>query len=161
MNIEALPISFFCNYGEAQITRTDDCVMFEWSLNCVCVCMTISYNWMQFLDLLVLFSSDIFLLSVKKNIISKLLFYLKCFLQPEHQQLIVDSGALIHLVDLLKRHKDGLTSRAINSLIRRAADAITNLAHENSSIKTRVRFCLLLRLAYLKFSLDLFLILLS
>ncbi|KOM36134.1 hypothetical protein LR48_Vigan02g228400 [Vigna angularis] len=58
---------------------------------------------------------------------------------PEHQQLIVDSGALIHLVDLLKRHKDGLTSRAINSLIRRAADAITNLAHENSSIKTRVR----------------------
>ncbi|XP_014524181.1 ARM REPEAT PROTEIN INTERACTING WITH ABF2 [Vigna radiata var. radiata] len=59
--------------------------------------------------------------------------------KPEHQQLIVDSGALIHLVDLLKRHKDGLTSRAINSLIRRAADAITNLAHENSSIKTRVR----------------------
>ncbi|RDY01205.1 Arm repeat protein with ABF2, partial [Mucuna pruriens] len=59
--------------------------------------------------------------------------------KPEHQQLIVDSGALKHLVDLLKRHKNGLTSRAINSLIRRAADAITNLAHENSSIKTRVR----------------------
>ncbi|KAJ1423782.1 SKP1/BTB/POZ domain superfamily [Sesbania bispinosa] len=59
--------------------------------------------------------------------------------KPEHQQLIVDSGALTHLVDLLKRHKNGLTSRAINSLIRRAADAITNLAHENSSIKTRVR----------------------
>ncbi|KAL4373681.1 hypothetical protein AHAS_Ahas05G0106100 [Arachis hypogaea] len=60
-------------------------------------------------------------------------------LQPEHQQLIVDNGALKHLVDLLKRHKNGLTSRAINSLIRRAADAITNLAHENSCIKTRVR----------------------
>ncbi|XP_027367888.1 ARM REPEAT PROTEIN INTERACTING WITH ABF2-like [Abrus precatorius] len=59
--------------------------------------------------------------------------------KPEHQQLIVDSGALTHLVELLKRHKNGLTSRAINSLIRRAADAITNLAHENSSIKTRVR----------------------
>jgi len=117
---------------------------------------------MQLLNLLVLcflFSSDIFLSSVKKNIIAKLLFYFECFLQPEHQQLIVDSGALIHLVDLLKRHKDGLTSRAINSLIRRAADAITNLAHENSSIKTRVRFCLLLRLAYLKFILDLFSIL--
>jgi hypothetical protein len=28
----------------------------------------------------------------------------------------------------------------VNSVIRRAADAITNLAHENSSIKTRVRF---------------------
>ncbi|KAL2948565.1 hypothetical protein AAZX31_20G131300 [Glycine max] len=59
--------------------------------------------------------------------------------KPEHQQLIVDSSALTHLVDLLKRHRNGLTSRAINSLIRRAADAITNLAHENSNIKTRVR----------------------
>ncbi|GAU14871.1 hypothetical protein TSUD_46640 [Trifolium subterraneum] len=57
----------------------------------------------------------------------------------EHQQLIVDSGALTHLVDLLKRHTNGLTSRAINSLIRRAADAVTNLAHENSNIKTHVR----------------------
>ncbi|XP_052188436.1 ARM REPEAT PROTEIN INTERACTING WITH ABF2 [Diospyros lotus] len=59
--------------------------------------------------------------------------------KPEHQQLIVDNGALPHLVDLLKRHKDGSSSRAVNSVIRRAADAITNLAHENSSIKTRVR----------------------
>ncbi|KAE9612804.1 putative chromatin remodeling & transcription regulator BTB-POZ family [Lupinus albus] len=59
--------------------------------------------------------------------------------KPEHQQLIVDNGALKHLVDLLKRHDNVLTSRAVNSLIRRAADAITNLAHENSSIKTRVR----------------------
>ncbi|GLU08845.1 hypothetical protein SLE2022_257300 [Rubroshorea leprosula] len=60
-------------------------------------------------------------------------------IKPEHQQLIVDSGALSHLVDLLKRHKDGSSSRAVISVIRRAADAITNLAHENSSIKTRVR----------------------
>ena len=49
-----------------------------------------------------------------------------------------------HLVSLLKRqrdvHRDGSNSRAVNSVIRRAADAITNLAHENSSIKTRVRF---------------------
>lgn len=43
-------------------------------------------------------------------------------------------------MDLLKRHKEGSSSRAVNSVIRRAADAITNLAHENSSIKTRVRF---------------------
>lgn len=43
-------------------------------------------------------------------------------------------------MDLLKRHKDGQNSRAVNGVIRRAADAITNLAHENSSIKTRVRF---------------------
>ncbi|KAM7485566.1 hypothetical protein LguiA_001575 [Lonicera macranthoides] len=61
-------------------------------------------------------------------------------IMPEHQQLIVDTGALPHLVNLLKRHRDSSGSRAANSVIRRAADAITNLAHENSSIKTRVRF---------------------
>lgn len=60
-------------------------------------------------------------------------------IKPEHQQLIVDAGALPHLVALLKRHRDGQNSRAVNGVIRRAADAITNLAHENSSIKTRVR----------------------
>jgi predicted ribosome-associated RNA-binding protein Tma20 len=60
-------------------------------------------------------------------------------IKPEYQKLIVDKGALPHLVNLLKRNKDGSSSRAVNSVIRRAADAITNLAHENSSIKTRVR----------------------
>ncbi|CAA3033603.1 ARM REPEAT PROTEIN INTERACTING WITH ABF2-like isoform X1 [Olea europaea subsp. europaea] len=60
-------------------------------------------------------------------------------IKPEHQQLIVDAGALPHLVDLLKRQGDNHNSRAVNGVIRRAADAITNLAHENSSIKTRVR----------------------
>ncbi|KAL4296698.1 hypothetical protein GQ457_12G003220 [Hibiscus cannabinus] len=59
--------------------------------------------------------------------------------KPEHQQLIVDSGALSHLVNLLHRNKDSSISRAVISVIRRAADAVTNLAHENSSIKTRVR----------------------
>ncbi|TYH55673.1 hypothetical protein ES332_D09G251300v1 [Gossypium tomentosum] len=59
--------------------------------------------------------------------------------KPEHQQLIVDSGALSHLVNLLRRHKDSSISRAVISVIRRAADALTNLAHENSSIKTSVR----------------------
>ncbi|XP_068662768.1 ARM REPEAT PROTEIN INTERACTING WITH ABF2-like [Aristolochia californica] len=59
--------------------------------------------------------------------------------KPEHQQLIVDSGALPHLVSLLKRCTDGSNSRAVNGVIRRAADAITNLAHENSIIKTSVR----------------------
>ncbi|CAI0559879.1 unnamed protein product [Linum tenue] len=58
--------------------------------------------------------------------------------KPEHQQLIVDHGALPHLVDLLKRHTEG-TTRAVTSVVRRAADAITNLAHENSNIKTLVR----------------------
>ncbi|KAJ4727476.1 ARM repeat protein interacting with ABF2 [Melia azedarach] len=59
--------------------------------------------------------------------------------KPEHQQLIVDIGALSHLVDLLKRYKSSSNSRALSGVIRRAADAITNLAHENANIKTRVR----------------------
>lgn len=65
--------------------------------------------------------------------------YLK---QPEHQQLIVDSGALPYLIDLLKKRNTASNSRALAGLIRRAADAITNLAHENSNIKTSVRFCI-------------------
>ncbi|KAJ6794270.1 ARM REPEAT PROTEIN INTERACTING WITH ABF2 [Iris pallida] len=59
--------------------------------------------------------------------------------KPEHQQIIVDAGALPLLVNLLKRRNKGSNSRAVNSVVRRAADAITNLAHENSSIKTYVR----------------------
>ncbi|XP_054818516.1 ARM REPEAT PROTEIN INTERACTING WITH ABF2-like isoform X2 [Prosopis cineraria] len=59
--------------------------------------------------------------------------------KPEHQQHIVDAGALPYLMDLLKRHKTCGNSRALTGLIRRAADAITNLAHENGIIKTRVR----------------------
>ncbi|CAH1450304.1 unnamed protein product [Lactuca virosa] len=60
-------------------------------------------------------------------------------IKPEHQQCIVDAGALPRLVGLLKRHLDGQSSRALNGAIRKAADAITNLAHENCSIKTLVR----------------------
>ncbi|XP_050236479.1 ARM REPEAT PROTEIN INTERACTING WITH ABF2-like [Mercurialis annua] len=59
--------------------------------------------------------------------------------KPEHQQLIVDAGALSHLVDLLKRDRRSGNPRAVNGVIRKAADAITNLAHENHAIKTRVR----------------------
>ena len=73
-------------------------------------------------------------------------------MQPEHQQLIVDAGALPHLVNLLKRHREGQSYRAVNGVIRRAADAITNLAHENSSIKTRVRFVYLHDLCSLIYS---------
>ncbi|AQK93904.1 ARM REPEAT PROTEIN INTERACTING WITH ABF2 [Zea mays] len=60
-------------------------------------------------------------------------------LAPEHQQLVVDAGALPPLVKLLKRQKNTTNSRVVNSVIKRAADAITNLAHENSNIKTSVR----------------------
>ncbi|CAL9219793.1 unnamed protein product [Arabidopsis halleri] len=57
-------------------------------------------------------------------------------IKPEHQKLIIDNGALPHLVNLLKRNKNGSSSR---SVLRRAADAIINLAHENNTIKNLVR----------------------
>ncbi|KVH91231.1 Armadillo [Cynara cardunculus var. scolymus] len=60
-------------------------------------------------------------------------------LPPDHQQFIVDAGTLPHLVALLKRRRDDQNVRTVNGAIRKAADAITNLAHENSSIKTCVR----------------------
>ncbi|XP_076923258.1 ARM REPEAT PROTEIN INTERACTING WITH ABF2-like [Bidens hawaiensis] len=60
-------------------------------------------------------------------------------IKPERQQVIVDAGTLPHLVAMLKRHKNGQSSRAVNRAIRKAADSITNLAHENSNIKTLVR----------------------
>lgn len=53
----------------------------------------------------------------------------------------MDAGALPLLVDLLMRNRRNSNRRAVNSVIRRAADAITNLAHENSNIKTAVRLC--------------------
>ncbi|XP_028800403.1 ARM REPEAT PROTEIN INTERACTING WITH ABF2-like [Neltuma alba] len=59
--------------------------------------------------------------------------------KPEHQQLIVDAGALSYLMDLLKRYKTHGNSRALTRLIRRAADLIASLVEENDSIKTRVR----------------------
>lgn len=63
--------------------------------------------------------------------------------------MIVDTGALPHLVSLLKQYKNGGNSRALSGVIRRAADAITNLAHENANIKTRVRFTCLHILLFL------------
>ena len=56
---------------------------------------------------------------------------------------MAELGALTGLVAILKRYaplvRDTRISGAGVSLIRRAADAITNMAHENVAIKTRVR----------------------
>ncbi|CAN1766063.1 ARM REPEAT PROTEIN INTERACTING WITH ABF2, partial [Linum perenne] len=60
-------------------------------------------------------------------------------IQSQHQQVIVDAGALPHLVSLLKRHKTHGNFRLAFVVVRKAADAITNLSHENNSIKTLVR----------------------
>lgn len=62
--------------------------------------------------------------------------------KPEYQTRIAHSGALSGLVRLLKEHK--LTSitkpqPGSGGVARRAADAITNLAHENVDIKNMVR----------------------
>ncbi|BDA48602.1 probable vacuolar protein 8 [Coccomyxa sp. Obi] len=61
-------------------------------------------------------------------------------IKQEHQHAIADQGALPGLVGLLKRYVpfSGPPNPGA-SVVRRAADAITNLAHENVSIKSRVR----------------------
>ena len=65
-------------------------------------------------------------------------------IKPSYQQRISDAGALPGLVSLLKRlpasqlHNPPASSTA-GGVARRAADAITNLAHENPSIKAKVR----------------------
>mmetsp|Transcript_22270 Transcript_22270/g.42491 ORF Transcript_22270/g.42491 Transcript_22270/m.42491 type:complete len:706 (-) Transcript_22270:1411-3528(-) len=67
-------------------------------------------------------------------------------IKPEHQRTIADSNALPGLVALLKRRTsphvqvEGAAVREHGGGVpRRAADAITNLAHENVVIKSRVR----------------------
>ena len=66
-------------------------------------------------------------------------------IKQEHQHAIADAGALPGLVALLGRHcptapaPSGGGPPPGASVVRRAADAITNLAHENVVIKSRVR----------------------
>ncbi|KAJ4849009.1 hypothetical protein Tsubulata_033336 [Turnera subulata] len=59
--------------------------------------------------------------------------------KPEHQQLIVDAGALPHLIYWLKRHEVCDNLKEVSGVIRNAADAINNLAHENAYIKNIIR----------------------
>ena len=61
-------------------------------------------------------------------------------IKQEHQHAIADAGALPGLVSLLKRYVPfhGPPNTGA-SVVRRAADAITNLAHENVVIKSKVR----------------------
>ncbi|GAX73566.1 hypothetical protein CEUSTIGMA_g1017.t1 [Chlamydomonas eustigma] len=62
--------------------------------------------------------------------------------KPEYQARIATCGALDGLVRLLKEHRLLSTTRpqpGSGGATRRAADAITNLSHENSDIKNQVR----------------------
>lgn len=62
--------------------------------------------------------------------------------KPEYQSRIASCGALEGLVRLLQQHNLSSTTKAVpgsGGAARRAADAITNLAHENSEIKNMVR----------------------
>lgn len=63
-------------------------------------------------------------------------------MKPEYQSRIAALGALPGLVRLLTQYKGSMLPRpsaASGGTARRAADAITNLAHENSKVKTLVR----------------------
>jgi len=63
-------------------------------------------------------------------------------IRVEHQQAICDAEALHTLVSIVKRYAQKHDLQLAGSsaqTCRRAADAITNLAHENSNVKNRVR----------------------
>uniref|UniRef100_A0A7N0ZQL4 BTB domain-containing protein n=1 Tax=Kalanchoe fedtschenkoi TaxID=63787 RepID=A0A7N0ZQL4_KALFE len=60
-------------------------------------------------------------------------------IKDEYAQQFVDEGHLPSLVNLLKLSKEGFSREAANGVIRRSADAIANLAHENNNIKSLVR----------------------
>jgi len=56
-----------------------------------------------------------------------------------NQNRIAKAGALPGLVALLQRYPPQTTGSVPTSVARRAADAVTNLAHENNGIKNQVR----------------------
>ena len=56
-----------------------------------------------------------------------------------NQNRIAAAGALPGLVALLQRYPPQTTGSVATSVARRAADAVTNLAHENNAIKNHVR----------------------
>ncbi|CAL9229740.1 unnamed protein product [Arabidopsis halleri] len=60
-------------------------------------------------------------------------------IQPGYHQLIVDAGAIVPTVKLLKRRGICGDCMFANAVIRRAADIITNIAHDNPRIKTNTR----------------------
>lgn len=60
--------------------------------------------------------------------------------KPEYQAAIASAGALGGLVKLLRAHKPTAVTKVVpgsGGVARRAADAVTNLAHENVEIKVR------------------------
>ncbi|KAH0895753.1 hypothetical protein HID58_045321 [Brassica napus] len=59
--------------------------------------------------------------------------------QPAYQQLIVDAGVIAPTVKLLKRRGVCIGCMEANAVLRRAADIITNIAHDNPRIKTNIR----------------------
>lgn len=88
------------------------------------------------------YSVSIFFMKLLECLLTQLISFAHIE-QPEHQQLIVDGGVLPCLMDLLKRRNTCGNSQALSGLLKRVADAITNLAHENGSVKTRVRYSII------------------
>lgn len=83
----------------------------------MCVCMQISFTFALSLPICVLF-----------------------VFQPEHQRLLIEAGALRPLVSLLQKKVCDTNARMVNGAIRRAVDAICNLAHDNKSVQSRLRY---------------------
>ncbi|KAK7327232.1 hypothetical protein VNO80_31597 [Phaseolus coccineus] len=59
--------------------------------------------------------------------------------KPVYQQLIIDAGAFLCLLRLLKRHKTIPKSPSVAGFLRRVVDAISKLAYKNNNAKRLIR----------------------
>lgn len=61
----------------------------------------------------------------------------------------MDAGAIVPTVKLLKRRGICCGCMEANAVIRRAADMVTNIAHDNPRIKTNIRYAYLILFFFL------------
>jgi len=60
--------------------------------------------------------------------------------QSEYHNLLLDGGALLCLLDLLKRHKTIPNALSFAAFLSRVIEAIGKLAHTNNNVKILIRF---------------------
>jgi len=58
----------------------------------------------------------------------------------EYHNLILDGGALLCLLGLLKRHKTIPNAPSVAGFLRGVIEAIANLAYTNNDVKILIRF---------------------
>lgn len=124
----------FCKQDERESTENVDTIVQETGIEAVVPYLSLSTKFPC--------DGDAVVSTVCEELEKEACFILGLLaVKPEYQARIAQSGALAGLVRLLKEPRPSAASRGPGSggVARRAADAITNLAHENAEIKNLVR----------------------